>query len=221
MSQFRQDFIRFAIKHGVLRFGEFQTKAGRRSPYFFNSGLFQDGASLRELCQFYAQAVLSSGVGFDMLFGPAYKGIPLAAGTAIALAEQGRNVPYCFNRKEAKDHGEGGTTVGAKLQGKVLIVDDVISAGTSVRESVEIIRAAGATPCGVVIALDRMERGQTEQGIAELSAVQEVERNFGINVVSIAALDDLLAYLQGHPDMVQNLQAVQSYRNQYGVKHGK
>ncbi len=156
-----------------------------------------------------------------MLFGPAYKGIPLAAGTAIALAEQGRNVPYCFNRKEAKDHGEGGTTVGAKLQGRVLIVDDVISAGTSVRESVEIIRAAGAAPCGVVIALDRMERGQTEKGIAELSAVQEVERHFGIKVVSIAALDDLLAYLQGHPDMVQNLQAVQSYRNQFGVKHGK
>ncbi len=221
MSQFRQDFIRFAIKHGVLRFGEFQTKAGRLSPYFFNSGLFQDGASLRELCQFYAQAILASGIEFEMLFGPAYKGIPLVAGTAIALAEQGRNAPYCFNRKEAKDHGEGGTTVGAKLQGRVLIIDDVISAGTSVRESVEIIRAAGATPCGVVIALDRMERGQTEKGIAELSAVQEVERNFGIKVSSIAALDDLLAYLQGHPDMVQNLQAVQSYRDKYGVNHGK
>jgi len=220
MSHFRQDFIRFAIQHDVLRFGEFQTKAGRLSPYFFNSGLFQDGAALRELCQFYAQAILASGIEFDMLFGPAYKGIPLVAGTSIALAEQGRNVPYCFNRKEAKDHGEGGTTVGAKLQGRVLIVDDVISAGTSVRESVEIIRASGATPCGVVIALDRMERGQTGAGLAELSAVQEVERNFGIPVVSIAALDDLLAYLQGHPEMVQNLQAVQSYRNQYGVKHG-
>ena len=220
MSHFRQDFIRFAIQHDVLRFGEFQTKAGRLSPYFFNSGLFQDGAALRELCQFYAQAILASGIEFDMLFGPAYKGIPLVAGTSIALAEQGRNVPYCFNRKEAKDHGEGGTTVGAKLQGRVLIVDDVISAGTSVRESVEIIRASGATPCGVVIALDRMERGQTGAGLAELSAVQEVERNFGIPVVSIAALDDLLAYLQGRPEMVQNLQAVQSYRNQYGVKHG-
>jgi len=220
MSHFRQDFIRFAIQHDVLRFGEFQTKAGRLSPYFFNSGLFQDGAALRELCQFYAQAILASGIEFDMLFGPAYKGIPLVAGTSIALAEQGRNVPYCFNRKEAKDHGEGGTTVGAKLQGRVLIVDDVISAGTSVRESVEIIRASGATPCGVVIAPDRMERGQTGAGLAELSAVQEVERNFGIPVVSIAALDDLLAYLQGHPEMVQNLQAVQSYRNQYGVKHG-
>ena len=219
MSAFHQDFIRFAIRHGVLRFGEFQTKAGRLSPYFFNSGLFQDGAALRELCQFYAQAILASGVEFDMLFGPAYKGIPLAAGTAIALAEQGRNVPYCFNRKEAKDHGEGGATVGAKLSGRVLIIDDVISAGTSVRESVEIIRAAGATPCGVVIALNRMERGQTDQGVAELSAVQEVERNYGIKVVSIAALGDLLVYLQGHPDMVQNLQAVQSYRSQYGVQH--
>ncbi len=219
MPQFHQDFIRFAIKHGVLRFGEFKTKAGRLSPYFFNSGLFQDGAALRELCQFYAQAILASGIDFDMLFGPAYKGIPLAAGTAIALAEQGRNVPYCFNRKEAKDHGEGGTTVGARLQGKVLIIDDVISAGTSVRESVEIIRAAGATPCGVAIALDRMERGQTEKGVAELSAVQEVERNIGIKVVAIAALDDLLVYLQGHPEMVQNLQAVQSYRDQYGVTY--
>jgi len=181
--------------------------------------LFQDGAALRELCQFYAQAILASGMEFDMLFGPAYKGIPLAAGTSTALAEQGRNVPYCFNRKETKDHGEGGNTVGAKLQGKVLIVDDVISAGTSVRESVEIIRASGATPCGVVIALDRMERGQTEHGLADLSAVQEVEKNFGITVVSIAALDDLLGYLHGHPDMVQNLRAVQSYRDQYGVKH--
>lgn len=219
MSQFQQDFIRFAIRHGVLRFGEFKTKAGRLSPYFFNSGLFQDGAALHELCQFYAQAILASGVEFDMLFGPAYKGIPLVAGTAIALAEQGRNVPYCFNRKEAKDHGEGGTTVGAKPKGKVLIIDDVISAGTSVRESVEIIRAAGASPCGVAIALDRRERGQTEQGMAELSAVQEVERQFGIKVITIAALDDLLAYLQGHPDLVQYLSAVQSYRDHYGVKH--
>ncbi len=213
MHAYRQDFIRFAVEQQVLRFGEFQTKAGRLSPYFFNSGLFQDGAALRELCQFYAQAILASNVEFDMLFGPAYKGIPLAAGTAIALAEQGRNVPYCFNRKEAKDHGEGGTTVGAKLQGRVLIIDDVISAGTSVRESIELIRGAGATPCGVVIALDRMERGQ-----GELSAVQEVQRDYGIPVVSIAALDDLLGYLQGHAELVQNLLAVQSYRDRYGVK---
>jgi orotate phosphoribosyltransferase len=214
MSQFRQDFIRFAISQNVLRFGEFQTKAGRLSPYFFNSGLFQDGSALRELSQFYAQAILTSGVEFDMLFGPAYKGIPLAAGTAIALAEQGRNVPYCFNRKEAKDHGEGGTTVGAKLQGKVLIIDDVISAGTSVRESIDLIRAAGATPCAVVIALDRMERGQ-----GALSAVQEVQRSYGIPVISIAALGDLLGYLQGQPELQQNLHAVQAYRDRYGVEN--
>ncbi len=213
MHAYRQDFIRFAVAQKVLRFGEFQTKAGRLSPYFFNSGLFQDGVALRELCQFYAQAILASNVEFDMLFGPAYKGIPLAAGTAIALAEQGRNVPYCFNRKEAKDHGEGGTTVGAKLQGKVLIIDDVISAGTSVRESIDLIKAAGATPCGVVIALDRMERGQ-----GELSAVQEVQRDYGIPVISIAALDDLLGYLQGQAELGQNLHAVQSYRDRYGVK---
>jgi orotate phosphoribosyltransferase len=213
MNAYRQDFIRFAVAQKVLRFGEFQTKAGRLSPYFFNSGLFQDGAALRELCQFYAQAILASGLEFDMLFGPAYKGIPLVAGTSIALSEQGRNVPYCFNRKEAKDHGEGGNTVGAALQGKVLIIDDVISAGTSVRESIELIRAAGATPCGVVIALDRMERGQ-----GELSAVQEVQRDYGLPVVSIAALNDLLGYLQGQADLVQNLQAVQTYRDRYGVK---
>lgn len=214
MSQFRQDFIRFAISQNVLRFGEFQTKAGRLSPYFFNSGLFQDGAALRELSQFYAQAMLTSDVEFDMLFGPAYKGIPLAAGTAIALAEQGRNVPYCFNRKEAKDHGEGGTTVGAKLQGKVLIIDDVISAGTSVRESIELIRSAGAIPCAVVIALDRMERGQ-----GELSAVQEVQRSFDIPVISIAALSDLLCFLQGQPELLQHLHAVQAYRDRYGVEN--
>ena len=214
MHSFRQDFIRFAVQQNVLRFGEFQTKAGRLSPYFFNAGLFNDGASLRNLSQFYAQAILASGLPFDMLFGPAYKGITLAAGAAIALAEQGRNVPFCYNRKEAKDHGEGGTTVGAPLQGRVLIIDDVISAGTSVRESIELIRAAGAEPCGVAIALDRMERGQ-----GELSAVQEVQRNFGIPVVSIATLDDLLGYLQGEAALVQNLAAVQSYRNRYGVKN--
>lgn len=214
MPNFRQDFIRFAVQKNVLRFGEFQTKAGRLSPYFFNAGLFNDGASLRNLSQFYAQAILASEIGFDMLFGPAYKGITLAAGTVIALSEQGRNVPYCYNRKEAKDHGEGGTTVGAALQGRVLIIDDVISAGTSVRESVELIRAAGAEPCGVVIALDRMERGQ-----GNLSASQEVHRNYGIPVVSIATLDDLLGYLQVENGMMQNLAAVQSYRDRYGVKN--
>ncbi|RFC32094.1 MAG: orotate phosphoribosyltransferase [Candidatus Nitrotoga sp. MKT] len=219
MSNFRQDFIHFAIKQEVLCFGEFKTKAGRLSPYFFNAGLFNDGKSLKELTQFYAQAILFSKIPFDMLYGPAYKGIPLAAGTAIALAEKNRNVPYCFNRKEAKDHGEGGSTVGAKLQGRVLIIDDVISAGTSVRESITLIRAAGATPCGVVIALDRMELGQqTQQHGNELSAAQEVERNYGIPVVAIATLNDLLGYLQDNPAMAQNLQAVQSYRDRYGIK---
>ncbi len=221
MFAFRQDFIRFAIGQNVLRFGEFQTKAGRLSPYFFNAGLFNDGASLKQLSQFYAQAILAAKIPFDMLYGPAYKGIPLAAGTAIALVEQGRNVAYCFNRKEAKDHGEGGSTVGAVLQGRVLIIDDVISAGTSVRESIELIRAAGAVPCGVVVALDRMERGQqTGQAGGELSAVQEVQRNYGIPVLSIATLDDLLDYLQGHVGMAQNLLAVQTYRDRYGVKNG-
>jgi len=216
MPDFRQDFIRFAVQNNVLCFGEFQTKAGRLSPYFFNAGLFNDGDSLRSLSQFYAQAIQASEVPFDMLFGPAYKGIPLAAGTAIALAEQGSNVPFCYNRKEAKDHGEGGTTVGAKLQGRVLIIDDVISAGTSVRESIELIRAAGAQPCGVVIALDRMERGQSE-----LSAVQEVQHNYDIPVISIATLDDLLGYLRAEGGMGHNLASVQSYRNRYGVKNGQ
>ena len=220
MSNFRQDFIRFAVQQNVLCFGEFQTKAGRLSPYFFNAGLFNDGASLRNLSQFYAQAILASELPFDMLFGPAYKGIPLVAGTAIALAEQGRNVPYCYNRKEAKDHGEGGTTVGATLQGRVLIIDDVISAGTSVRESIELICAASAQPGGVVIALDRMERGQTEGGPSELSAVQEVQRNYDIPVISIATLDDLLDYLRDEGEKVHNLGAVQSYRDRYGVKNG-
>jgi len=214
MFNFRQDFIRFAVQKQVLRFGEFQTKAGRLSPYFFNAGLFNDGDSMRNLSQFYAQAILASGIQFDMLFGPAYKGIPLAAGTAIALAEQGRNVPYCYNRKEAKDHGEGGTTVGARLQGRVLIIDDVISAGTSVRESIDLIRAEGAEPCAVVIALDRMERGQ-----GALSAVQEVSLNYNIPVVAIATLNDLLGFLQGTPEMVENLAAVQTYRDLFGVKN--
>jgi len=214
MQDYRQDFIQFAVEQNVLRFGEFQTKAGRLSPYFFNSGLFQDGAALRTLCQFYAQAILASSVDFDMLFGPAYKGIPLVAGTSMCLADQGRSVPYCFNRKEAKDHGEGGNMVGAKLQGRVLIIDDVISAGTSVRESIDIIRAAGATPCGVVIALDRMERGQ-----GELSAVQEVARDFDIPVINIAALDDLLTFLHGQAELAPHLQAVQSYRDRYGVQN--
>lgn len=214
MFNFRHDFIRFAIEQKVLRFGEFQTKAGRLSPYFFNAGLFNDGASMRNLSQFYAQAILASELPFDMLYGPAYKGIPLATGTAIALAEQGRNVPYCYNRKEAKDHGEGGTTVGAPLQGRVLIIDDVISAGTSVRESIELIRASGAEPCAVVIALDRMERG-----LGDLSAVQEVRQDYGIPVVAIANLNDLLGYLQGEAELTAHLAAVKAYRELFGVEN--
>jgi len=209
---FRQEFIEFAVARQVLRFGEFKTKAGRLSPYFFNSGLFNDGDSLLRLSQFYAKAIAASGLQFDLLFGPAYKGIPLVAAVSVALAGQGRNLPYSFNRKEAKDHGEGGTIVGAPLQGKVLIVDDVISAGTSVRESVELIRAAGATPAGVVIALDRMERGT-----GELSAVQEVERDYGIPVVAVASLEDLMTYLAGRGDLATHQAAVAAYRSQYGV----
>lgn len=212
MSDFRQEFIEFAIHRNVLCFGEFKTKAGRMSPYFFNAGLFNDGDSLRRLGQFYAKAILAAQLPFDMLFGPAYKGIPLVSAITIALAESGHNYSFCFNRKEAKDHGEGGNIVGAPLAGRVLIVDDVISAGVSVRESVELIRAAGATPCGVVIALDRMERGS-----GELSAVQEVQQTYGIPVVSIVDLDSIMQYLQDRGDLVHYLQAVQSYRTQYGV----
>ena len=211
MTDTTQEFIRFAIDKQVLRFGEFKTKAGRLSPYFFNAGLFNDGESLMRLGEFYAASILKSGIQFDMLFGPAYKGITLAASIAIALARQGHNVPYAYNRKEAKDHGEGGIIVGAPLQGKVLIVDDVISAGTSVRESVDIIRAANSQPAGVAIAIDRQERG-----IGKLSAVQEVERDHGLPVCSIANLDGLIKYLQNQPDMAQNLSTIESYRAQYG-----
>jgi orotate phosphoribosyltransferase len=212
MSDFRQDFIEFAVARGVLCFGEFKTKAGRLSPYFFNAGLFNDGDALRRLGQFYAKAILAAGQHFDMLFGPAYKGIPLAACVAIALAQAGRNVPYSFNRKEAKDHGEGGRTIGAPLAGRVLIVDDVISAGTSVRESVELIRASGASPCGVAIALDRLERGGGER-----SAVQEVREHFGLPVVAIADLDDLVQFLGAQPDLTQQLIEIEHYRQLYGA----
>jgi orotate phosphoribosyltransferase len=212
MSDFTQEFIQFAIQKQVLRFGEFKTKAGRLSPYFFNAGLFNDGESLMKLGEFYAAAILKSGIRFDMLFGPAYKGITLAASIAIALARQGVNVPYAYNRKEAKDHGEGGTIVGAGLHGRVLIVDDVISAGTSVRESVDIITAAGAIPAGVAIAIDRQERG-----LGDLSAVQEVERDNGIPVCAIANLDSLIRYLQNQADMAQNLEQIEKYRTIYGI----
>ena len=212
MNDFRQQFIRFAVQEQVLRFGEFTTKAGRQSPYFFNAGLFNHGASLLALSRFYAEAITASGLEFDMLFGPAYKGITLAGGMAMALAEKGRDIPFAFNRKEAKDPGEGGTLIGAPLVGRVLIIDDVISAGTSVRESVQLIRAAGAEPAGVAIALDRMERGQ-----GSLSAVQEVARDFGIPVIAIATLNDLLTFLADAPDLAENRARVAAYREQYGV----
>jgi orotate phosphoribosyltransferase len=220
LSKLRQQFIEFAVSAGVLRFGEFTTKAGRLSPYFFNAGLFNDGANLGKLARFYAQTLIESGVEFDMLFGPAYKGITLASATAVALADMGRNVPFAFNRKEAKDHGEGGTIVGAKLQGRVVIIDDVISAGTSVRESVELIRAAGATPCAVLIALDRMERAGTDDALSAHSAVQEVSRNYGVQVISIGNLADLLAYISGagaDAALAQHKDAVNAYRQRYGV----
>jgi orotate phosphoribosyltransferase len=212
MPDFRQQFLAFALARDVLRFGEFITKAGRRTPYFFNAGLFNDGESLRRLGNFYAEALVASDVACDQLFGPAYKGITLAAATAIALAEKGHNLPFSYNRKEAKDHGEGGTLVGAPLKGRVLVVDDVITAGTSVRESVELIRAHGAQPAGVLIALDRMERGQGTR-----SAVQEVRESFGIPVVAIATLDDLMAFIAGRPELAVYGTAVSAYRAEYGV----
>lgn len=223
MSQLRQDFIQFSVSTGVLRFGDFVTKAGRNSPYFFNAGLFNQGATLGKLADFYAQTLLDSGVNFDMLFGPAYKGITLASATAVALANKGRDVPFAFNRKEAKDHGEGGTIVGAKLEGRVVIIDDVISAGTSVRESVEMIRAAGASPCAVLIALDRMERSGKDGALSELSAVQEVTRQYGMPVVSIANLNDLFEYLSNAgagDELAQYKDAVAAYRARYGVTSG-
>ena len=218
MSNLRQEFIAFSVQAGVLKFGEFTTKAGRQSPYFFNAGLFHDGATLAKLADFYAQTLLDSGVEFDMLFGPAYKGITLASATSMALAGKGRNTSFAYNRKEAKDHGEGGTLVGAKLTGKVVIIDDVISAGTSVRESVEMIRKAGAEPCAVLIALDRMERGGKDGQMSELSAVQEVSKNYGIPVISIGNLTDLFTYLSADPSLAQYKDAVAAYRSKYGVE---
>tara|TARA_B100000787_G_scaffold152158_1_gene125595 strand:- start:132 stop:785 length:654 start_codon:yes stop_codon:yes gene_type:complete len=214
MKTFQQQFIKFALETGVLRFGSFTLKSGRVSPYFFNSGLFNTGASLARLGQFYAQAIVEKNLEFNLIFGPAYKGIPLASSTAIALAEHyQRDVPYVFNRKELKNHGEGGQLVGAELKGKVLIIDDVISAGTSVGESVTIIKAKNAWPAGVIIALDRQEKGQTEQ-----SAIQQVQQEYKIPVISLICLDDLLAYLENDRALVAHLPAVKAYRNQYGVK---
>jgi orotate phosphoribosyltransferase len=213
------DFVKFAVESGVLRFGEFKTKAGRLSPYFFNAGAFDDGDKLGRLAQFYARRLLASRLAFDMLFGPAYKGITLAAAVAIELARLGRNAPFAYNRKEAKDHGEGGTLVGAKVAGRVLVIDDVISAGTSVRESIAIITDAGATPCAVAIALDRQEKATDRGEDAPWSAVQFVQQQFGLGVVAIATLADLLQYLQSNADpaLRAHVAQVASYRERYGV----
>jgi orotate phosphoribosyltransferase len=212
MSDFRQQFLAFAVARDVLRFGEFVTKAGRKTPYFFDAGLFNDGESLRRLGQFYADALLASGVACDQLFGPAYKGITLAAATAIALAEKGHNLPFSFNRKEVKGHGEGGTIVGAKLGGRVVIVDDVITDGGAKREAIELIRAQGALPAGVLIAFDRMERGR-----GELSAVQELARDHGLPVIAIATLDDLLRFIGAQPRLRSHVAAVAAYFAAYGA----
>ncbi|MEN8169941.1 MAG: orotate phosphoribosyltransferase [Pseudomonadota bacterium] len=213
MQDYKRNFIEFAIENEVLRFGSFTLKSGRVSPYFFNAGLFNTGEHLTRLSRFYASAIQDSDIEFDTLFGPAYKGIPLAAITALSLFDQHqRNIPYCFNRKEAKDHGEGGNIVGAPLAGKVLIIDDVITAGTAIGEAMEIINAAGATATGVVIALDRQERGKGEK-----SAIQEVEQNFGMKVASIITLADLMDYLKDDPKMAEHLEAVAAYRSQYGI----
>ncbi|MBC3205944.1 orotate phosphoribosyltransferase [Pseudomonas sp. SWRI111] len=214
MQAYQRDFIRFAIDRGVLRFGEFTLKSGRTSPYFFNAGLFNSGSALAQLGRFYAAAIAESGIPFDVLFGPAYKGIPLAATTAVALAEHhGRDLPWCFNRKEAKAHGEGGSLVGAALTGDVLIIDDVITAGTAIREVMQIIASQdGAKAAGVLIALNRQERGN-----GELSAIQEVERDFGIPVISIVSLNQVLEFLADDPQLKQHLPAVEAYRAQFGV----
>jgi orotate phosphoribosyltransferase len=213
IKNYQHEFIEFAIETGVLRFGNFTLKSGRISPYFFNAGLFNTGRRLARLGRFYAQAIVDSGIRFNVLFGPAYKGIPLAAAAGIALADRhDRDVPWCFNRKEAKDHGEGGRLVGAGLSGKILIIDDVITAGTAIRESVEIIQAAGATPAGVVIALDRQERGRDAR-----SAIQEVEDSLGITVISIIRLEHLIAYLQESAERAAEVEKVLAYRARYGV----
>ena len=212
MQEYQKEFIDFALSTGVLRFGEFTLKSGRISPYFFNAGLFNTGRSLAQLGKYYAKTIADSGIEFDVLYGPAYKGIPLAAVTAAALAEyHDMDVPYAFNRKEAKDHGEGGIIVGHELTGKILIIDDVISAGTSVRESMDIIAAQNAAPAGVVIALDRQERGQ-----GDLSAIQEVERDYNIPVAAIARLENLVEYLEADSDNSESLERIKQYREQYG-----
>ena len=212
-----QSFVAFAVEAGVLRFGAFTTKAGRLSPYFFNAGLFDDGTKLSRLAGFYAERLIASDLQFDMVFGPAYKGITLAAAVSMELARRGRNVPFAYNRKEAKDHGEGGTLVGAPVKGRVLVIDDVISAGTSVRESIQMIEAAGAKPCGLAIALDRQEKA-AEGGVdSALSAAQQVTERYGLPVIAVAGLADLLSYLEGAPEVAAHRPAVLAYRERYGV----
>ncbi|MBN1083950.1 orotate phosphoribosyltransferase [Erwinia aphidicola] len=213
MKAWQRQFIEFAINKQVLKFGEFTLKSGRKSPYFFNAGLFNTGRDLALLGRFYAQALVDSGIDFDLVFGPAYKGIPIATTTVVALADHhDRDVPYCFNRKEAKDHGEGGTLVGSPLQGKIMLVDDVITAGTAIRESMEIIAANDATLAGVLISLDRQERGR-----GAISAIQEVERDYGCKVISIITLKELIAYLEEKPELADHLVAVREYRSEFGI----
>mgnify|MGYP000556957270 FL=1 len=213
MKDYQREFIEFALAKQVLRFGEFTLKSGRTSPYFFNAGLFNTGGDLAKLGRFYASALVDSGIDFELLFGPAYKGIPIATTTAVALADHHDiDMPYCFNRKEAKSHGEGGNLVGSALSGKVMLVDDVITAGTAIRESMEIIKANGAELSGVLIALDRQEKGQ-----GELSAIQEVERDFNTKVISIVSLADLITYLEDKPGMEQNLKNIKQYREDFGI----
>ncbi|GAJ77238.1 orotate phosphoribosyltransferase [Vibrio diabolicus] len=213
MKAYQREFIEFALEKEVLKFGEFTLKSGRKSPYFFNAGLFNTGRDLARLGRFYAAALADSGIEFDVLFGPAYKGIPIATTTAVALADHHDiDTPYCFNRKEAKDHGEGGNLVGSALEGRIMLVDDVITAGTAIRESMEIIRANGADLAGVLVAIDRQEKGK-----GELSAIQEVERDFGCAVISIVSLGDLVTYLEEKGDAAEHLEAVKAYRSEYGI----
>ncbi|WP_438865166.1 orotate phosphoribosyltransferase [Neptunicella sp.] len=213
MQDYQREFIQFAVERGVLRFGQFTLKSGRTSPYFFNAGLFNTGRDLARLGQYYAAALVNAGIEYDVLFGPAYKGIPIATTTAVALADKHDiDKPYCFNRKEKKDHGEGGSLVGSPLQGRIMLVDDVITAGTAIRESMQIIQANEAELAGVLIALDRQEKGK-----GELSAIQEVERDFNTQVVAIVGLTDLIAYLQEQPEMVEHLHNIEAYRTQYGI----
>ncbi|EGQ9324844.1 MULTISPECIES: orotate phosphoribosyltransferase [Vibrio] len=213
MKAYQREFIEFALEKQVLKFGEFTLKSGRKSPYFFNAGLFNTGRDLARLGRFYAAALVDSGIEFDVLFGPAYKGIPIATTTAVALADHHDvDTPYCFNRKEAKDHGEGGNLVGSKLEGRVMLVDDVITAGTAIRESMELIQANNADLAGVLVAIDRQEKGK-----GELSAIQEVERDFGCAVISIVSLTDLITYLEQQGNNTEHLEAVKAYRAQYGI----